>query len=152
MSRNSSDRPRVTESPCPSCTSLIARLQQAERERDEARADAGELAAITTVVSDQEEVGTYAKVEALVIAKEVAERLVLALRGYVNHQSSCSQHRGSGGTCFARGPVHVTWGAMSCRLAMGHDGPHVNGNHEWPDVPCTCGLSSLLTDRSKEKK
>ena len=59
---------------CESCTSLTARLQQAEQERDEARADAGELAAITAVVSDQEEVGTYAKVEALVIATEAAER------------------------------------------------------------------------------
>ena len=104
MSRNSSDRPRVTESPCPSCTSLIARLQQAERERDEARADAGELAAITTVVSDQEEVGTYAKVEALVIAKEAAERQVLALREALKkhgrHTQGC-QYRVE-----SRGEVH----------------------------------------------
>ena len=43
----------------------VTAWQKAEAERDAALADAGELAAITALVSDRAEVGTYAKVEAL---------------------------------------------------------------------------------------
>ena len=44
-----------------------------QQKRDEALADAGELEAITSLVSDRSEVGCYAKVEAMAIALEAAE-------------------------------------------------------------------------------
>lgn len=42
-----------------------AQLQALSAERDQARADAGELVAIQALVSDRDEVGTYAKVEGI---------------------------------------------------------------------------------------
>lgn len=69
---------------------------------------------------------------------------VTRIRSYVRHTANCSQHRGNGGTCFAPGPVSLTWGAISCRLTIGHDGNHANGSHEWADATCTCGLTDAL--------
>ena len=72
------------------------------------------------------------------------------LRPWVHHMSSCAQYRGAGGTCFAPGPVQLEWGVVSCRLTIGHEGHHANGSHEWPDRPCTCGLSVALQGRERE--
>ena len=92
----------------------------------------------------------YINEELIIFAMERLLRALVeenqTLKRHARHSESCPQHRGSGGTCFAPGTQRLEWGLMSCRLMMGHEGHHVNGSHEWPDEPCTCGLSALITE------
>ena len=140
---------------CESCTSLTARLQQAEQERDEARADAGELAAITAVVSDQGEVGTYGKVEALVIAKEGAEQQVAALQRAHQHCAADLAERDRAYIAAVDRAEAAERQALALREYVQHKPDCVQGKPSGLTrayTDCTCGLSSLLTDRSEEKK
>lgn len=56
------------------------RAEQADARVLALEADTGELVSIRALVSDREEVGTYAKVEAILVAQEQADARVIALR------------------------------------------------------------------------
>ena len=113
---------------CSSCSTLRERAEAAEAQRDDARADAGELEAIKALVSDRSEVGCYAKVEAMVTAEALAQRLSAALQTYGQHKQDCwlkfeTRNLVPGGEGFGM------------RFRQPDDG----------DPVCTCGFDAALT-------
>ena len=74
----------------PLLRTLLADHARLVQERDEARADAGELLSIQALVSDRDEVGCYAKVEGLEREHEAAESHLARLAPVIQEMQAAS--------------------------------------------------------------
>ena len=107
----------MTDQPCPSCTALTARLQQAEQDLERMKE-----AYVTSA-----DVRLDAEVRA-----EAAERQVLALREHAVHKSNCAS--------FLCDVMGCGWTKDAIEHYVG-----TVDSHEFKARDCTCGRSSLLT-------